>query len=57
VDVVKQDPDDDRILEAALAAKAAFIVSGDKHLLNLQSWNGIEILSPAVFLVKKNEIC
>lgn len=50
VNVIKEDPDDDRILEAALAAKADFIVSGDKHLLNLQSWNGIEIRSPADFL-------
>ncbi len=50
VDVVKNDPSDNRILEAAEAAKADFIVSGDKHLLGLQSWNGIEILSPTDFL-------
>lgn len=34
VKAVKADPDDDRILEAALAAGAEFIVSGDKHLLS-----------------------
>ena len=50
VSVVKDDPDDDRILEAALAARADIIVSGDKHLLNLKTWNGIEILSPVGFL-------
>ena len=50
VDAIKDDPSDNRILEAADAATADCIVSGDKHLLNLQSWNGIEILSPADFL-------
>jgi len=50
VDVIKDDPSDNRILEAADAAMADCIVSGDKHLLNLQSWNGIEILSPADFM-------
>ena len=54
VSVVKDDPDDDRILEAALVARAEIIISGDKHLLNLQSWNGIEILSPADFLERLN---
>ena len=50
VDAIKDDPSDNRILEAADAATTDCIVSGDKHLLNLQSWNGIEILSPADFL-------
>ena len=44
--VVKDDPDDNRILEAALAARASIIVSGDKHLLPLGQWNNFEILSP-----------
>ncbi len=50
VSVVKDDPADDRILEAALAARANLIVSGDKHLLSLGTWNNVEILSPAKFL-------
>jgi len=54
VDVIKDDPSDNRILEAAVAAQADCIVSGDEHLLNLQSWNGIEILSPADFLERLN---
>ena len=33
VDVVKNDPDDNKFIEAALEAKADFIVSQDKHLL------------------------
>lgn len=45
------DPDDDMILECALAAEADFIVSGDKkHLLALREFQGIPIVSPADFL-------
>lgn len=45
--VIQADPDDDYILDAAVAARAEAIVSGDKHLLSLKSWQGIRILSPA----------
>ena len=48
--VVQSDPDDDRILEAALEAQAEIIVSGDKHLRSLGLWRGIRILSPAEFV-------
>lgn len=47
---VKNDPDDDPVLEAAQTAYARFIVSGDQHLLSLGVWNDVEILSPAVFV-------
>jgi putative PIN family toxin of toxin-antitoxin system len=50
VDAVKDDPDDDRILEAAQTAHARVIVSGDQHLLSIKAWREIEILSPAVFM-------
>jgi uncharacterized protein len=45
------DPDDEMILECALAAEAGFIVSGDKrHLLALREFRGTSIVSCAVFL-------
>jgi uncharacterized protein len=44
------DPDDDRILECALAAKAGFIVSGDRHLLRLHCYKSILIVSPREFM-------
>ncbi len=45
------DPDDEMILECALAAEADFIVSGDKkRLLALRQFQGIPIVSPAEFL-------
>lgn len=47
------DPDDEKILEAALAGEADCIVSGDKkHLLTLKAYEGILILSPAEFLLR-----
>ena len=48
--VIDEDPDDDRVLEAAVAAGVSHIVTGDRHLLNLRSYNGIEIVPPARFL-------
>jgi len=45
------DPDDEMILECALAAEADLIVSGDKkHLLALRQFQGIPIVSPVEFL-------
>ena len=45
------DPDDEMILECAVAGEADFIVSGDKkHLLVLRQYQGIPIVSPAEFL-------
>ncbi len=48
--VVLQDPTDDKIVDAAVAGKASFIVSGDKHLLNLNEFKGIKIIRPAAFV-------
>jgi putative PIN family toxin of toxin-antitoxin system len=44
---VCRDPDDDAVLACALAAHADLIVSGDKDLLVLQSFQGIPILTAA----------
>ena len=47
---ITADPDDDRVLEAATEAGADFIVSGDRHLLKLDTWRGIRVLKAADFL-------
>ena len=44
---VLNDPDDDLVLAAALAAQADLIVSGDDDLLTLGSYQGISIVSAA----------
>jgi predicted nucleic acid-binding protein len=46
---VADDPDDDRILECAVAGHADIIVSGDQHLLRLKSFRGISVVSPTDF--------
>jgi predicted nucleic acid-binding protein len=51
LEVVKDDSDDNRVLECAVAAKANYIISGDKHLLDLGEYRGIEVLPPAGFIV------
>lgn len=48
--VVKADPDDDRVLECALEGKADIIVTGDRHLLALKSFQGIPIITIREFL-------
>ena len=47
---VCSDRDDDKFLEAAIAAGAGYVVSGDRALLNLKSHHGVEIVRPARFL-------
>lgn len=44
------DPDDDRVLECAVAAKASLIVSGDNDLLRIKIFRGIPILSARQFI-------
>ena len=44
IEAVTADPDDNRILECAVAGKADLIVSNDHHLLNLKTWAGIPIV-------------
>jgi predicted nucleic acid-binding protein len=42
---VAADADDDRVIAAAVTARVDLIVSGDRHLLNLGSHQGIAIVS------------
>ena len=50
VSIVEQDESDNRYLECALAASAEYIVTGDPHLLNVQEYRGVKMLTPAAFL-------
>ncbi len=44
------DSDDDKFLACAVASGAACIVSGDKHLLAVSGYRGIQILRPREFV-------
>lgn len=48
--VVKDDPDDNRVLECAIKGKANYIISGDRHLAKLGSYGGILIVNARTFL-------
>jgi putative PIN family toxin of toxin-antitoxin system len=48
--VVADDPADDKFVEAAVVGGADFIVSGDRHFLQLRSYSGVRVLTPAAFV-------
>jgi uncharacterized protein len=50
LDVVQQDPADNKVLACAKAAKANYIITGDPHLTTLSSFDGIVICTPSQFL-------
>jgi putative PIN family toxin of toxin-antitoxin system len=49
LDIIVEDPSDNRILECAISARAEIIVSGDKHLLDLKIFQGVKIIKPEQF--------
>ena len=49
---VSRDQDDDKFIECAIDAKAMYIVSGDKDLLDIASYGGVTIVTAATFCEK-----
>jgi predicted nucleic acid-binding protein len=50
VDLVKDDPTDNRILECALAARSSMVVTGHNHLLKFGQFGSTGIMNVADFL-------
>ena len=44
------DPDDDKFIACALVSGSKLIVSGDKHLLDVNGYQGVEVLKPRAFV-------
>ena len=44
--IVKEDPDDNKIIECAIESNSEYILSYDKHLLKLKEYQGIKIVKP-----------
>jgi putative PIN family toxin of toxin-antitoxin system len=49
-EVVSNDPADDKFLALAVAGRADVLISGDKHLLAMKTYCGVEIMAPRQFL-------
>lgn len=50
IDIVKDDADDNKFIEAAVEGKADYVVTQDNHLLKIKEFEGIKILTPKEFL-------
>jgi len=50
IHAVQADPSDNKFLEAALAGKVLYIVSGDNHLMNIKEYQDIRILTAREFI-------
>jgi putative PIN family toxin of toxin-antitoxin system len=52
INVVLEDPEDNRILECAVEAEASYIITGDFHLLKLRKYRNIKVVNAVAFLEK-----
>lgn len=50
LNIISEDPPDNRVLECAIEAGADLIISGDTHLKRLKKYQGIPIVRPIDFL-------
>ena len=50
ITALKEDPDDNIILECAVAGNAGFVVTGDKRFLDIREFRGIRIVTPREFV-------
>ena len=55
LDIIKEDTSDNKILECAEAGRADYIVSGDRHLLNLGKYKNIKIVRTSDILKTINK--
>lgn len=45
-----EDPEDDKFFACTLASGSKVIISGDKHLLKVSGYQGIQVLKPREFV-------
>ena len=50
IKIIKNDPDDDKFIECAVALKAKAVITGDREVLAVKEYTGIRILRPQQFL-------
>jgi predicted nucleic acid-binding protein len=50
IDVVMEDPTDNRIIECAVVGKSEYLVTGDNDVLKVRQYGGTKIVSLRIFL-------
>lgn len=50
LEAVPRDPDDNAVIECAIADKATYVISGDRDLLDLKQFQNFEIVHASEFL-------
>ena len=50
VEFVKDYPTENRFIECALSSSSSYLISGDKHLLDLRLYKGIIMIKPIRFI-------
>jgi putative PIN family toxin of toxin-antitoxin system len=55
IEIVKNDPDDNKFVECAVELESKIIISGDKHLKEIKKYIDVEIMSPREFIDRFNE--
>jgi len=48
--IIKDDIEDNKIIECAIEGQANYIITQDNHLLKLKEFNGIKIITPKEFI-------
>ncbi|MBI2661855.1 putative toxin-antitoxin system toxin component, PIN family [Candidatus Woesearchaeota archaeon] len=52
VNIIKDDPDNNVIIESAIVGNVKYVISGDPHLLQLKSFAGVKIVTATEFLME-----
>jgi len=55
IQIIKNDPDDDKFIECAMALKADAVITGDREILAVKEYAGIRIVTPQQFLANYKE--
>jgi hypothetical protein len=55
IQIIKNNPDDDKFIECAMALKADAVITGDREALAVKEYAGIRIVTPQQFLANYQE--
>ncbi|MBF0274762.1 MAG: hypothetical protein HQK84_05980 [Nitrospinae bacterium] len=50
LNIVENDPDDNKLFECAVSLGAKYIISGDKEVLSIENYMGIKVFTPSRFI-------